>query len=120
MSSDREVWDHWYRQAQAQGYRSRAAFKLIDIDDKRKVIRKGDRVLDAGCAPGSWCEVALQRVGPEGAVVGIDLQTVEWREAPPNLRLIEGDFSTRRQNRCSKGSKVADEGQPGLMWCFRT
>ncbi|MEC7130035.1 MAG: SAM-dependent methyltransferase, partial [Planctomycetota bacterium] len=72
MSSDREVWDHWYRQAQAQGYRSRAAFKLIDIDDKRKVIRKGDRVLDAGCAPGSWCEVALQRVGPEGAVVGIE------------------------------------------------
>ena len=67
MSSDREVWDHWYRQAQAQGYRSRAAFKLIDIDDKRKVIRKGDRVLDAGCAPGSWCEVALQRVGPRGA-----------------------------------------------------
>ena len=92
MSSDREVWDHWYRKAQAQGYRSRAAFKLIDIDDKRKVIRKGDRVLDAGCAPGSWCEVALQRVGPEGAVVGIDLQTVEWRGAPPNLRLIEGDF----------------------------
>ena len=91
MSSDREVWDHWYRQAQAQGYRSRAAFKLIDIDDKRKVIRK---VIASWmrAAAGSWCEVALQRVGPEGAVVGIDLQTVEWREAPPNLRLIEGDF----------------------------
>lgn len=110
MSSEREVWDHWYRQAQAQGYRSRAAFKLIDIDDKRKVIRKGDRVLDAGCAPGSWCEVALQRVGPDGTVVGIDLQAVEWREAPPNLRLIEGDFLQATAESLLEGVKSTRRG----------
>lgn len=110
MSSEREVWDHWYRQAQAQGYRSRAAFKLIDIDDKRKVIRKGDRVLDAGCAPGSWCEVALQRVGPDGTVVGIDLQAVEWREAPQNLRLIEGDFLQASAESLLEGVKSTRRG----------
>lgn len=112
MSSEREVWDHWYRQAQAQGYRSRAAFKLIDIDDKRKVIRKGDRVLDAGCAPGSWCEVALQRVGPDGTVVGIDLQAVEWREAPQNLRLIEGDFLQASAESLLEGVKSTRRGPP--------
>jgi 23S rRNA (uridine2552-2'-O)-methyltransferase len=110
VSSEREVWDHWYRQAQAQGYRSRAAFKLIDIDDKRKVIRKGDRVLDAGCAPGSWCEVALQRVGPDGTVVGIDLQAVEWREAPQNLRLIEGDFLQASAESLLEGVKSTRRG----------
>ena len=60
----RDVQDHWFRQAKREGYRSRAAFKLTEIDDRKKVLSKGDRVLDCGAAPGSWCQVAARRIGP--------------------------------------------------------
>ena len=65
----KEVQDHWFRLAKEEGYRSRAAYKLIDIDDRKRLLRRGDRVLDAGAAPGSWAQVAVERVGPKGEVV---------------------------------------------------
>ena len=119
MSSDREVWDHWYRQAQAQGYRSRAAFKLIDIDDKRKVIRKGDRVLDAGCALDRGVKSPCKewdRKGPWWAST-----SKPWSgEKPPNLRLVEGDFLQASAESLLEGIESRRRGQPDLMWCFRT
>ncbi len=64
--------DRYYRKAKAEGLRSRAAFKLEDLD--RQLLRAGDRVLDLGCWPGGWLQVAAKAVGPKGRVVGIDLK----------------------------------------------
>ncbi len=77
--------DRFFKQAKNDGYLARSAYKLIEIDDRKRLIRKGDRVLDLGCAPGSWMQVASQRVGPEGVVIGIDLQPVE-HPMPENVR----------------------------------
>lgn len=72
----RELHDHFFHEAKREGYRSRAAYKLIEIDDRRSVLSKGDRVLDCGCAPGSWMQAALRRIGEAGVMVGVDLQAV--------------------------------------------
>jgi 23S rRNA (uridine2552-2'-O)-methyltransferase len=60
-------------EAQRLGYRSRAAFKLIELDDRFRLLLPGRRVVDLGCAPGGWTQVAVDRVGAGGAVVGIDI-----------------------------------------------
>jgi len=76
--SDRWVNDHrrdsWRRQAKSSGYRARSAFKLKQIQDRFVVIREGDVVLDVGCHPGGWSQVAVELVGEGGAVIGVDLQ----------------------------------------------
>ncbi len=69
--------DHYYRLAKARGYRSRAAFKLLEALEKFGLIRPGDVVLDLGCAPGSWLQVASEAAGPDGLVLGIDLRPIE-------------------------------------------
>ena len=68
--------DHFYREAKREGYRSRAAYKLIEINKRHRILHKGDGVLDCGAAPGSWLQVALRQVGGNGIVVGIDLKKV--------------------------------------------
>ncbi len=73
--------DTWYRKAKAEGYRSRAAYKLQELDRQFRLFRRGQRVLDLGCAPGGWLQVAAQSVGEQGRVVGID------RLALPSLGL---------------------------------
>jgi 23S rRNA (uridine2552-2'-O)-methyltransferase len=69
--------DHLYKLAKEEGYRSRAAYKLIEIQQTYKLIRPGDNVLDVGAWPGGWMQVALEFVGPNGAVTGVDLQSIE-------------------------------------------
>ena len=69
----RHVTDRYVRQARAEGYRSRAAYKLLEIDQKDRILRPGSRVLDLGAAPGGWSQVAARKVGPSGRVVAIDL-----------------------------------------------
>ena len=64
--------DPFYREAKAQGYRSRAAFKLIQVDARFDLIYEGDTVVDLGAAPGGWSQVARELVGPEGRVVAVD------------------------------------------------
>jgi 23S rRNA (uridine2552-2'-O)-methyltransferase len=77
MSAQRILHDHFFREAKRNGYRSRAAYKLLEIDDKRDILRKRDYVLDLGAAPGSWLQVASQRVGPRGRVIGVDLKEIK-------------------------------------------
>lgn len=86
----RQLNDPYVAEAQRRGYRSRAAFKLIGIDDKFRILRPGGVVVDLGCAPGGWTQVAVERAGAGGGlVVGIDLQEV----APvPGAVLLAGDF----------------------------
>jgi 23S rRNA (uridine2552-2'-O)-methyltransferase len=69
----RQLNDPYVAEAQRLGYRSRAAFKLIELDDRFRLLLPGRRVVDLGCAPGGWTQVAVERVGARGAVVGIDL-----------------------------------------------
>lgn len=72
---ERQINDPFSAEARAKGYRSRAAFKLSEIDDKLKLIRKGSKVIDLGCAPGGWIQIALERGA--GPVVGVDLLPVD-------------------------------------------
>ena len=69
----RHVTDPYVRKARAQGYRSRAAFKLLEINEKEKFLRPGSTVVDLGAAPGGWSQVAAEKVKPGGRVVAVDL-----------------------------------------------
>lgn len=69
--------DKLYQQAKAEGYRSRAAYKLQELDKKYGFLKSGNKVLDLGCFPGGWLQVAAERVGKGGRVVGVDLREVE-------------------------------------------
>ena len=73
----RQLSDRYVEEARRRGYRARSAFKLIQLDDKLRLIRRGARVVDLGAAPGSWSQVAVERAGAAGRVVGIDLEPVE-------------------------------------------
>lgn len=88
----KEVQDHWFREAKAQGYRSRAAFKLIEIDRRKRILRRGMRVLDVGAAPGSWTQVVAEAVGPKGEVVGFDLKSIDPSGLPPHARVLVADL----------------------------
>lgn len=71
---ERQLNDPYVAKAKSEGFRSRAAFKLIEIDDKYRILKKAARVVDLGAAPGGWSQVAAKRVGAEGRVVAIDIQ----------------------------------------------
>ena len=85
--------DHLYQKAKKEGYRSRAAYKLLEIDKKYNILRPGFRVADLGCFPGSWLQVAQQQVGKKGMVIGIDLKDVEPL-AGDVVKIIKGDLTT--------------------------
>lgn len=72
----RQINDPFVKKAQAHGYRSRAAFKIIEIDNKFKIFKKGKIVVDLGAAPGGWSQIAASKVG-DGNVIGIDLLEIE-------------------------------------------
>ena len=91
MANQRDIHDHWFNQAKRDGYRSRAAYKLMQIDDRRSVLRKGDAVLDLGCMPGSWLQVAAERVGSRGEVWGIDLKETTLHGLPATVHVLCGD-----------------------------
>lgn len=69
--------DGFFRKAKREGYRSRAAYKLLEINQRFRVIRAGQVVVDLGAAPGGWLQVAAELAGPRGRVLGFDLQTVQ-------------------------------------------
>src|SRR5579862_6551462 len=70
---ERQLSDPYVARAKRDGYRSRAAYKLIEIDDKYHVLKSGARVIDLGAAPGGWSEIAAKRVGAKGRVVALDI-----------------------------------------------
>jgi 23S rRNA (uridine2552-2'-O)-methyltransferase len=85
----RQLNDPYVAEARRRGWRSRAAFKLIQLDERFQLLKPGMRVVDLGCAPGGWAQVAATRVRPRGRVVGIDLVEA----APlPGAVLLRGDF----------------------------
>lgn len=82
---ERQLNDPYVQRAKREGYRGRAAFKIMELDDKYGFLKPGARVVDLGCAPGGWCQVAVPRINalgdnpkkPQGRIIGIDLQEVE-------------------------------------------
>jgi 23S rRNA (uridine2552-2'-O)-methyltransferase len=85
----RQLNDPYVERAKREGWRSRAAFKLIEIDDKHKLLKPGQHIVDLGAAPGGWAQVCVKRCAPRGHVVGIDLLPIE---PVPGAELIEMDF----------------------------
>jgi 23S rRNA (uridine2552-2'-O)-methyltransferase len=83
---ERQLNDPYVAEAKKRGYRSRAAFKLLQMDEKLGLLRSGGRVVDLGAAPGGWTQVAMEKVGPKGRVVGIDLLEMEPVEGATILR----------------------------------
>jgi 23S rRNA (uridine2552-2'-O)-methyltransferase len=86
---ERQLNDPYVRAAQARGLRSRAAFKLIEIDEKYRLLKPGARVVDLGAAPGGWTQVVVQKAGPRGRVVALDLLAMD---PLPGATVLQGDF----------------------------
>ncbi len=84
--------DAFYRKAKKEGYRSRAAYKLMELARRFRLIKPGDRVVDLGAAPGGWLQVAVELAGPKGKVVGIDLQPIAPVAA--NVATMQGDATS--------------------------
>jgi 23S rRNA (uridine2552-2'-O)-methyltransferase len=86
---NRQLNDPFVAEARRLGYRSRAAFKLIQLDERFHLLTPGRRVVDLGCAPGGWGQVAAQRLGVQGKVVGVDLNPTD---PIAGATLLTGDF----------------------------
>jgi 23S rRNA (uridine2552-2'-O)-methyltransferase len=81
--------DPYVRQAQQAGYRSRAVYKLLEINERDHILRPGMKVIDLGAAPGGWSQVAAKIVGPRGQVIALDILPMD---PLPGVRFIQGDF----------------------------
>jgi 23S rRNA (uridine2552-2'-O)-methyltransferase len=89
----RHMNDPYVQRSRREGYRSRSAYKLTEIDDRDKVLRPGQVVVDLGAAPGGWSQVAVKRVGGKGRVVAIDLLEME---PVAGVTFVQGDFGSRK------------------------
>jgi 23S rRNA (uridine2552-2'-O)-methyltransferase len=87
----RHVNDPYVQRSRKEGYRSRSAYKLTEIDDRDKVLKPGMTVIDLGSAPGGWSQVAAKRVGAQGRVIALDLLQME---PIPGVEFLLGDFNT--------------------------
>ena len=85
--------DEYVLRARREGYRSRASYKLLEIDEKFGLLRPGTVVVDLGAAPGGWTQIAVNKCGPKGFVVGLDLLDIEPIEG---AMLIKGDFTDEK------------------------
>ncbi|MCB1363926.1 MAG: RlmE family RNA methyltransferase [Rhodobacteraceae bacterium] len=104
----RQLNDPYVKRAQAEGYRGRAAYKILELDDKYRFLVPGARVVDLGCAPGGWCQVAVERVNAlgespgkaVGRVLGVDLQEVD---PVPGAEIHRLDFMSDAADETVKG-----------------
>ena len=110
---ERQLNDPYVARAKREGFRSRAAFKLIEIDDKHHVLKPGARVVDLGAAPGGWSQVAAKRVGARGRVVAIDLLEMD---ADRRRRVRADRFP--RSRRAGQAARPCSAARP--TWCCPT
>jgi 23S rRNA (uridine2552-2'-O)-methyltransferase len=86
--------DHYYNKAKQEGYRARSAYKLKQLDETAGLLGDGRTVVDLGAAPGGWLQVAAERVGPDGTVVGVDRQRIDALEEPTaTVEYVRGDIT---------------------------
>lgn len=104
----RQLNDPFVQQAKKEGYRSRAAFKLIEIDQKYKILKPGQVVIDLGAAPGGWTQVIAEKVKNHGKVIALDLQDIESFNSS-NVVVLKGDFEEElTQQELAKHISAAD------------
>lgn len=84
--------DSYYKKAKQQGYRSRAAYKLLELQDRYQLLHPGDAVVDLGAAPGGWLQVAAKLIGANGKLIGVDLQAIQPL-SERNIVLLQGDMA---------------------------
>ena len=113
-SSERWLREHfkdpYVRRAQSKGYRSRAVFKLEEIDRKEHLLRPGAVVLDLGTAPGAWSQYAVTRVGAKGRVLASDILPMD---AMAGVEFVQGDF--REEEVCTRLLELAGEGKVDVL-----
>ena len=97
--------DHYSRQAKKDRFPARSVYKLAEIQKKHRLIKKGDTVLDLGCAPGSWLLYAAKLTGPKGRVIGLDLKPVSI-QLPSHTKIITADVFTLDIESLEKDFKV--------------
>jgi 23S rRNA (uridine2552-2'-O)-methyltransferase len=88
--------DHYHQKAKREGFRSRAAYKLLEIQREQRLLRPGQRVVDLGCWPGGWLQVASRAVGARGRVVGVDVAPIEPALENENVVALVGDITEAR------------------------
>lgn len=110
----RHINDPYVKQAQQKGYRARSAFKFIELDDKFKLIKLGQKIVDLGAAPGSWCQIASERSRVNGLqrcpILAIDLLPMD---AVTGVSFIQGDF--REDEAVAQIGAWLDGGKVGLL-----
>ncbi|PYH47711.1 RlmE family RNA methyltransferase [Aspergillus saccharolyticus JOP 1030-1] len=109
----RQLKDHFTKEAVVQGLKSRAAFKLLQIDDKYRVFQSGQTVVDLGYAPGSWSQVAVARTEPGGRILGVDVIPAQ---PPKGVSTIQGNFlNPEVQDYVRKFVRDPNRGRPRVM-----
>ncbi len=93
MPQPRKLHDEFFKKAKAEGYVARSAYKLLEINEKKRLVRNANFVLDCGCAPGSWLQVAEEIIGPNGLALGLDLQEVRTAFGP-TVKVLKEDVFT--------------------------
>ena len=108
--------DAFQRRARREGYRSRSVYKLMDIQKRSKIFRKDDTVLDLGAAPGGWSQIALEYIGEDGKLVGVDLQHILPLKGAQFLRGDIREPETRKEleKLVSKADVVLSDMSPNL------
>jgi 23S rRNA (uridine2552-2'-O)-methyltransferase len=112
--------DPYYRAAQEQGLRSRAAFKLLHLSERERLFRPGDRVLDLGAAPGGWSVIAADAVGSEGTVVAVDERRIE---PLPGVSTVRGRVGTAELRAALAGEEfdiVLSDLSPRISGAYAT
>ena len=103
---ERQLSDPYVARAKREGFRSRAAFKLAEIDDKYHVLKEGARVVDLGAAPGGWSEVAVKRIGARGRVIALDILDMKPISGVDILKLDFLDAAAPAQLKATLGDKA--------------
>ena len=108
--------DAFQRKARREGYRARSTYKLKDIQKRSKIFKKGDDVLDLGAAPGGWSQVALEFIGDEGKLVGVDLQHILPLKGATFIQgdLRESEIRDKLQKLMPKADVVISDMSPNL------
>ncbi|HUR26132.1 MAG TPA: RlmE family RNA methyltransferase [Candidatus Thermoplasmatota archaeon] len=102
--------ESYYQRAKKEGYRARSAYKIQQIHERFTVVRKGEAVADLGAAPGGWSQVLVELVGPQGLVVGVDLQRIKPIQG---ATFMQGDF-TQRSTHDKLSAILAEKGRSAL------
>lgn len=105
--------DFFYKKAKKEGYASRAAYKLLEIHKKYKILHSGQSVLDLGCAPGGWLQVAAELVGPKGKIFGIDRLSLKI-SPPPNVVFFQKDIEGLLKENLESFDAILSDISPDL------